>query len=155
MKEIELTQGKVALVDDEDYEWLSAFNWYAAERKNTFYAARMTSRPNRTVVFMHQMLISPPDGFMADHRNGEGLDNQKQNLRIATSTQNNTNKVRQSNNTSGIAGVSWNTEKSKWHAYVNWEGHRTHVGYFDLLTDAARNRELVASQIHGEFASQR
>jgi dTMP kinase len=82
MKEIELTQGKVALVDDDDFEELNQFKWHVKKDHNrAFYAARVTPRPNRRLIFMHRQILKDiPEGMEVDHVNGNGLDNRRSNL---------------------------------------------------------------------------
>lgn len=95
MKEIVLTKGQVALVDDEDFERLNSVKWHARKKRNTFYALRcITVGPNnkRKTQYMHQMLIECPEGMETDHVDGNGLNNQKDNLRIVTKRQNQQNR---------------------------------------------------------------
>lgn len=87
MREIKLTQGKFALVDDEDYEKVNRHKWYYHKEG---YARRNSSRHDgkQKVLFMHNLIIDVPEGLYPDHRNGNGLDNRKENLRISTNAQN-------------------------------------------------------------------
>lgn len=86
MKEIPLTQGKVALVDDEDCERLNQFKWYALKRPNTWYAVRNVWVENkRTAISMHREIMDASRGQEIDHKNGDGLYNLKVNLRFCTS----------------------------------------------------------------------
>lgn len=94
MKEIPLTQGKVALVDDEDFELLNQLNWYAYKNKTgNYYAVRNYSaeKGKRKIILMHREIMDAPKGIQVDHRNGDGLYNQKENLRLATHQQNSFN----------------------------------------------------------------
>lgn len=89
MREIPLTQGKVALVDDEDYERLTRHKWYAVRAPHTFYACRNLPSPQKGPVGMHRAVLGlpprvGPDGILADHWDGDGLNNQRSNLRQAT-----------------------------------------------------------------------
>lgn len=93
MKEIELTQGMVALVDDEDFERLNAVKWCVHKGKRTFYAVRHLSRAmGHGLIQMHNVVAGdPPPGLERDHRDGNGLNNQKENLRLCTTQQNQMN----------------------------------------------------------------
>jgi hypothetical protein len=93
MKEIPLTQGQSALVDDDDYEYLNQFKWMAWRHGNTFYAIRHapTKDGKRDTIRMHVVVIETPNGMDTDHINGNGLDNRKENLRIVTHRENNQN----------------------------------------------------------------
>ena len=144
MKEIPLTQGKVALVDDIDYEFLNQCKWCANKQRNTFYAQRATRKPDGkwTTISMHQALAERL-GFkhQADHINRNGLDNQRHNLRDATTKQNNENAGLRSDNTSGYKGVSCHKDGSKWRARIFHNGKDKHLGLFDKLEDAVAARK--------------
>lgn len=108
MKEIPLTQGKVALVDDEDYELVNSLKWYAHLQSGTFYAMRHTPRTDtetRKLIGMHKFIIKTPDEFETDHIDGDGLNNQKSNLRVVTTRENQQNQHKEK--TSKYPGVSW------------------------------------------------
>jgi len=89
MKEIQLTQNKVALVDDEDFEYLNQFKWCAAKLSGIFYAVRNAPRDGkRYMYFMHRVIMQTPDGMQTDHKSGETLDNRRCNLRVCSVMQN-------------------------------------------------------------------
>ena len=93
MKELPLTQGKAALVDDADFEWLSQWKWTAMRAKDTWYAVRKPYVGKvRLTVMMHRQIANTKDGMHTDHRDGNGLNNQRTNLRSATPTQNQHNR---------------------------------------------------------------
>lgn len=153
MKQIQLTQNKVTLIDNADYEYFNQWEWYALRSKNgkTFYAVRNTGRsPHQKRVFMHREIMNTPIGMETDHRDGNGLNNQRDNLRVCTNTQNQANKGKQSNNTSGYKGVFWNNEK--WQARINIDGKHIHLGHFINVKDAAQAYDNAAKNIYGEFA---
>ena len=112
MKEIQLTQGKVALVDDEDYEYLNQWKWYANEWKGgKLYAVRNVRKNKQYIGYesMHRLLSSNKDKkLVTDHINGNTLDNRKSNLRICTISENTKNRQIQKNNKSGFKGVRYN-----------------------------------------------
>jgi len=140
VREIQLTQGKVALVDDEDFEEISKHKWYAKKIGNTFYAMRWSTKFERengysTHVLMHRQILGitgkPGD---TDHISGDGLDNQKKNLRIVTIRQNGQN--RHEKTSSIFPGVCWNKSSSKWQANINIDGRKKHLGLFINEYDA-------------------
>jgi len=95
-KTISLSQGKVARVDEEQFEWLNAWKWCAHKGRNTWYAVRRDySGDKPKMVSMHRLLLGPPPGMETDHRNGDGLDNRRSNLRACTRRQNQMNKRKQ------------------------------------------------------------
>lgn len=157
MKEIELTQGLVALVDDDMFDELNKFKWCAhrsVKSKNTFYAVR-NKRAGRKVVgnfLMHREILKPPDGMDTDHRDGNGLNNQRYNLRTCTRTQNNANRKPYLNTLSKFKGVSWRKDRDKWRAYIKIDRQYIHLGHFDLEIDAAIAYDTKAIELFGEFA---
>jgi len=129
-KIIPLTQGKVAIVDDEDYEYLNQFKWYARKHRNTFYAARNIYRNGKqTVLSMHTAVMGRKKGLEIDHINGNGLDNRRSNLRFVTHRQNLQN--RHTAKTSKYPGVNWSKIAHKWRAYIEINGKQIHLGYFN------------------------
>jgi len=151
MKEIKLTQGKVALVDDEDYEELNQYKWYAQKGGNAFYAAR-TALPSRSQIRMHRVIKKSPDDKEIDHRNHNGLDNRKENLRICTRSQNQYNQKLSKNSTSGHKGVSWKQQNKKWQAHITINGIRKYLGYYTAKEKARLAYNKAAKELFGEFA---
>lgn len=150
MKEIQLNNGLVALVDDEDFEYLNQWKW----RVSNGYAARdvWKTPSKRTTIQMHRIIMNTPDGFETDHISGNRLDNQRSNLRICTHGQNMMNVKTPRHNTSGYKGVSWNKKKEKWYAQIRVHRKTIFIGYFDLLGDAAESYNIAAKKYHNEFA---
>jgi len=153
MKQIKLTQGKFAIVDDDDYEWINRWKWYL---KNSGYAVRSLIAIEDGVkrsftIGMHREINRTPKGLMTDHINGEKLDNRKQNLRNATPGQNQRNKPMLRNNKSGYRGV--HTTKPKWIARIRLNGKDIYLGNFENEVDAAEVYDIAAYHLHGEFAS--
>ncbi|AYV74294.1 HNH endonuclease [Bacillus sp. PK3-056] len=150
MKEIPLTKGKVALVDDEDYEELSKHKWYYTR---SGYAARDTRNNARTsgnCIYMHKYIV--PSNEKVDHINRNKLDNRKENLRHATNALNLSNRPKQVNNNSGYKGVSWSKVANKWTAEIQAQKVRYRLGYFEDKSDAARMYNFWCVFLHGEFA---
>jgi hypothetical protein len=145
MRKIPLTQGKFALVDDEDFEYLSQFKWCARKDWYTFYASR-TIYPNgygkhkqKITVQMHRevMGLQRGDGKSVDHKNRNGLDNRKKNLRLGIGSINQVNCRKRKDNTSGYRGVSWNIVHKKWFTRISIKGKRFSFGGFSTPIEAA------------------
>lgn len=157
MKKIPLTQGKFALVDDEDYERLNQHKWSASKHYNTYYAGRNTGkRPNRGHIYMHRQILglTKGDGKITDHFNDNGLNNQKANLRIVTNSENAYRaKTRKAiNKTSKYKGVCWHKVPQKWVASIKYNGHLIYLGIFNTEIKAAKAYDVKAKELFGEFA---
>lgn len=156
MKKIDISTKKhpntFALVDDCDFERLNQWKWHAVNRGNTLYAERLELRFGKNTA-MHRMILGITDKHIqADHRDGNGLDNRRSNLRTCTHAENNRNKARGSRNTSGYKGVSWKKEHAKWGANICFGGKQVFLGYFFCLIKAAKAYDAAAKELHGEFA---
>jgi hypothetical protein len=149
MKTITLTKSKVAIVDDEDFEWLSQWKWYCHEPG---YAARNVRSPKRKIIWMHRLLCNTPEGMETDHINGNKLDNQKINLRSCTTSQNQQNRPCFNNNSSIYKGVSFYKRTSRWNAGIKFSGKKINLGYFDNPAEAALAYDEAAKKYFGEFA---
>jgi AP2 domain/HNH endonuclease len=158
MREIPLTNSnKVALVDDEDYESVSRYKWRLSAGVYTLYAMRtLEAHENngvRSTLKMQLQLMNPPDGFQVDHKDGDGLNNQRNtNLRLATPTQNQANRGRQKRNKSGVKGVSWIKARGKWGAFICINYKRSNLGSFKTKEEAAEAYRKAAVELYGEFA---
>jgi hypothetical protein len=153
---IPLSQGKCALIDAADVPRVCAYKWYAlTTRGGKTYACRNIRRPDgrRTTQYLHRFLAGAPDGLEVDHRNGDGLDCRRENLRCATRPQNCANVPKAAQNTSGYIGVSWRKDRCKWIAQIQVQGKHIHIGQFDSPEAAAEARARYARDVHGEFAS--
>lgn len=156
MRTIPLTLGYVALVDDEDYERLSAYSWHAhicrePSGYKKVYARRITSEGgNQIRVYMHRDVLSCELGI--DHRDTNGLNNQRSNLRPATQSQNNANFRKRGGCASAHKGVSWFKERRKWQAKITVNYKQIHIGLFRDECDAALAYNLKALEAFGEFA---
>lgn len=157
MKEIKLTHGKFALVDDEDYDFLMQWKWHAHNpRENKWYAKRsiyFAENKRKTTVIMHRVIMKARKGQTIDHRFGEGFDNQKKNLRFCTAAQNNANrKSANKNSTSKYLGVFFDNRRRKWVAAICSNYKKVRIGIFANEDDAAIAFNDVAIKIHGQFA---
>ncbi len=161
MKEIQLTQGQVALVDDEDFERVSQFKWHAHFNRTyanggAFLASRTVgARGNRSTVYLHRLIIEAGTGQIIDHIDGNPLNNQRHNLRIATRSVNgaNTSQILLTRNRSGFRGVSFYTPYSKWRAQIKATNRTVTLGYFTDKLEAAKAYNEAAKKYHGEFAT--
>lgn len=143
VKEIKLTQGKVALVDDEDYDRFSGYKWYAVHNGDKWYAA------NKKFGFLHRAILTAPRNRLVDHKDGNGLDCRRQNIRLATRAQNTYNSRVRSTNTSGFRGVS--ASSSRWLSQIKHNGATIYLGTFGKPEDAARAYDVKVRELHGEF----
>lgn len=149
VKTIQLTQGKEAIVDDIDYAHLSQFKWHY---KKTGYVARgLYCGGKMRTILMHREIMNPPPDALIDHIDGDKLNNCRSNLRIATNQQNQCNRKRQANNTSGYKGVCWSKQDKKWCARIRFSDKRYHLGFFD--TPEAAHKEYCAKsmELHGKY----
>lgn len=144
-REIKLTKGKVALVDDADYEWLMQWKWCAnlAKRKTGGYAMRSQWSPitkKRSCTLMHRQILNAPKGARVDHINRNSLDNRRENLRIVTYSIDTANRSKYKNNKSGYKGVS--LQNGKWRMTI--------VRMFDTPKEAARAYDKCTHLLSGE-----
>lgn len=152
MKEVKLTQGKVALVDDEDYEYVNQWKWCAHKQRNTFYAVRNSPRPNSKLIKMQNVIMNTENGMVADHIDRNGLNNQKYNLRVCNNADNLKNRAPSKNCTSIYKGVSKNGKRKKWKASITSNGVAIYLGVFATEVDAAHAYDEAAKKLHKEFA---
>jgi hypothetical protein len=162
MKEVQLTQGYVALVDDEDFERVSKFSWYAQvqrfkdKRVRNVYAQKKEKLLSgaRTTKSMHAFIVNNPDlTAEVDHEDHNGLNNQKHNLRKATKADNQHNTRKRINNTSGYKGAYWNKKDKVWRAMIGINSKLTHLGSYATSEQAARAYDEAALRLFGEFAN--
>ena len=153
MKTIPLTKGRVALVDDIDYPWLSKLRWYYSSdgyATNT-YLDEFGRRHRRG---MHRMIMARgaplPRSLQVDHINRDRIDNRRSNLRYATRTQNQANKNKPKNNKSGYKGVSWH--KTKWEVRIKYGAKKLYLGLYDHPFTAALVYDCAARLLYGDFA---
>ncbi len=148
-KQILLTQDRYALVDDEDFEVLNKYKWsYSSAGKG--YVQRYPG------ILMHRVVLNAQKNEEIDHKNGDGLDNRKLNLRKCTHAQNLRNRRRQKNNTSGYIGVSLQRKRgkkwAKWKAQIHFNQKTITLGFFSFKEEAARKYDEAAKIYFGEFA---
>lgn len=163
MKRILLTQGKFALVDNEDFKWLNQWKWHARFNKFNWYVARSVYRSvytsrgrkkriNNKCIYMHRLILGleDNDNNEPDHKDGNGLNNQRFNLRRCSHQQNTQNKKKRINKTSRYKGVC--KSHKKWCASIRNNNNLIHLGYFRNEVVAAKVYDQKAKELFGEFA---
>jgi len=145
---IPLTKGKVAIVDAEDYDWLSKYKWYACKRKYTYYAYRWQ---NHHAIAMHRVIINAPEGMLVDHIDRNGLNNRRSNLRLCKALQNAANQPPRGG-TSKYKGVHWSKSNNKWVTAITFREKYLYLGSFNDQIDAAKAYDKKAAELFGEFA---
>lgn len=156
MRQISLSQGQFALVDDADYVWLNQWKWHALRHHNTFYAMRQQNNGDyskRQHISMHGQILNLPQGTEGDHVDGNGLNNQRSNIRISTHQQNMHNMKKRSDNTSGFKGVTFDKRRNKWRAQIQVNNKPIHLGYFDTAESGHSAYQEASEKYHGEFGN--
>lgn len=158
MKQIPLTKGQFALVDDEDYQRVIQHKWSASRsiNGNVFYAKTRLKEgrglQNR-IVAMHRIILGVTDpNIHVDHINGIGTDNRRSNLRLCSRSENGANRSATRVSSTGYKGVYCYNAKYGWVARIVHEGSSVYIGTFPTPEDAARAYNEAALRYHGEFA---
>lgn len=158
-RQIKLSQGLVALVDEADFAWLNQWKWYAryAPLTRSFYATRVHKREDGKIIQiqMHRQILGLEHGdpLRGDHKDsGNTLNNQRFNLRVADLNQNAQNARRRVDNTSGFKCVVFDRETGKWRARISCNGRRIHLGRFCTKQEAHEAHKAAAARLHAAFA---
>ena len=154
MKEIKLSQNKIALVDDEDFEYLSQFSWQVAKSGHILRAKR-TAWVNgaKVSIYMHREILNAPKGQEIDHHDTNGLNNQRYNLRFTSRSGNRANTVKNKGCYSEYKGVTWNKRAKKWIAQLTFNYCHINMGYFQTEQAAALSYDAKAKELFGVFAN--
>jgi len=153
MKEISLSQGKNTLVDDSDFNWLNQWKWYLSKTNGHEYAIRKTpknSEGGRKTILMHRLIMNTPPELETDHRDNNGLNNQRFNLRNCTEQNNRLNRVAVGR--SKYLGVSWGSSGKYINARITHNGVLIHLGSFKTEEEAAIAYDKKAIELFGEYA---
>lgn len=150
---VPLTQGKFATIDAEDWPRVGQFRWYARLVRGKWYAGRSVPdmRGRQRLIHLHRFILDAPDGALVDHADGDGLNNARGNLRLATTVQNAANRVIRSDNRTGFKGVG-RRKGGRFIAEIVSGGQRYYLGRFGTAEDAARAYDAKARELFGEFA---
>lgn len=149
MREIQLSRGYVAIVDDDDFERVGAFKWTFFPAGRSRYAYRKKDRKN---LFLHRFILDAPAGIEVDHVNSDGLDNRRANLRLATRIEQQRNMRMHRDNASGFKGVCRRDDLNGWQATICHNGKNRYLGIFQTAPEAAAAYDRAARELHGEFA---
>lgn len=148
MRTLKLTKNKVAILDDEDYELFKNQKWTLG---NNGYAYR--NYRNGREPYLHRLILQAPKGIYVDHKNGDKLDNRRENIRLCTQRQNAANQQMQTRpKSSKYKGVYWSRTNNHWIAQIKFNGKMNYLGWFRTEHQAALVYDLWAKDIFGEFA---
>jgi hypothetical protein len=150
---IPLTKGYEAIIDAEDVPLVDKYNWQVSQHKKVSYAvmSKKVEGGKWKTKYLHRAILQPTKEFEVDHINGNGLDNRKTNLRLATSSQNRWNTRKQTNNTSGFKGVYYHKRSKKWRAQIKLSRKKFHLGHFNTPEEAYAAYCVANERLHGEF----
>ena len=153
---LELTRGQKSVVDADDFKYLRHWNWCAYKGARTWYAVRrgMIEKKFSGMIHLHRFIMEPPPDMVVDHKNGNGLDNRKSNLRVCTQAQNNKNKCKRTDGkTSKYIGVIKSPHTpGAWSASISIHRKSAFLGYYTSEDRAAQAYDSAAYLIHGEYA---
>lgn len=152
---VPLTQGKVALIDEEDAERVLAFKWCAEFSGENSVSSRWYARhffKNGQNIRLHRFVVNASPGTMVDHKNGDGLDCRRSNLRQCVKANNSQNCVLRVNNTSGFKGVTFDKRRNHWYARIKVDGKEIHFRSTNTAEESALIYDEAARIYYGEFA---
>lgn len=155
-KEVPLTKGYTAIVDDEDYDRVVKIRWHVLTGRinsPTYASSSQKINGKWKNVSLHRYILNAPIGIQVDHRNGDGLDNRRANLRVASVAQNAYNRRPMKGSFSGYKGVRHKMfTRDRWIASIGHERRLLHIGMYDTAEEAARAYDAKAKELFGEFA---
>lgn len=139
---------KPFIFDLDDFEKVSKYHWY--EENNGYI--RSSGKKKEDKVLLHRLVIGFPEDIGIDHINHNTLDNRKLNLRIASTSQNAMNRIKSSNNTSGMSGVVWVKSRNKWKSQIKFNGQLIFLGEYDKFEDAEKRRKQAEEEYFREYS---
>lgn len=151
---IVLSRGYFALIDSSDYDKVSPFNWSADTTSGSVYAKRYMNMGGGVLVltYLHRFIMDAKYGEEVDHKDGNGLDCRRSNLRVCNSQKNNMNRRKSPNGTSSFKGVSWDKSRDQWRATIKINRKMQYLGRFTSEVVAAETYDSAAMRLFGEFA---
>lgn len=161
MKKLKLTGGGVTLVDDEDFGWLNQNKWSIQNKKHTSYARRTQNAPptslnprrTKKVIWIHRAIMDCPKGMQVDHIDGDGLNNQKSNLRICNNSQNQMNRKPRGTKCSIYKGVSKGKRDLNFVVKIGFGGKNIYLGSFKTAKEGALVYDCAAREWFGRYAN--
>lgn len=152
MKQIKLTKGQFALVNDEDFEYLNQWSWYCNAQgyavRKPYIKGSGKKNQKSLLIRMHILVNNTPEGFETDHINRNRLDNRRENLRTVTSSQNRMNTNLRIDNKSGVKGIHWENYTKKWRATIQANYKTISLGRFSDFKDAVLARKEAEGVYH-------
>ena len=142
------------LVSDEDFEWLNRWKWHfhSGYAIRTKYLGGGRENQKSGMIQMHRLTLNAGNGQEVDHKDGDGLNNQRKNLRIATSSQNSQNCKKRKTCSSKYKGVCWDKKNRKWRARIYLDKKEFSLGRYNSEIEAAHVYDKAAQKLFGEFA---
>lgn len=147
---VPLTKGRVATLDEADLRHIHGMAWTAQEMGRSCYAVHAKTRGLRFL--MHRLILGAPEGVEVDHVDGDGLNNRRHNLRLATRRENGSNRRLNVNNKSGYRGVCFRENTQRWQAQIKVAGRTIYLGQFATSDEAGAAYAEAAAHYHGQFA---
>ena len=145
-RRIPLGEGKFTIVEQQDFYRFNIFKWCPQKKNRNIYVVRLAgdTKKRMKIISLHREIMNHPAGLLVDHRNSDGLDNRRQNLRLATKSQNTCNSRKRTNTSSQFVGVYLDNRRDLWVACIRYRGKRVFLGYFKNEIDAAKAYDAAA-----------